>query len=179
PHASEQGAGRDARGRLHPRPRPRRRARGPRGARDGSCELRPAHCGRRRHRRARPLQPRLRRLPARGPRPRHRERRGEPHGLSVRPDAVSQIDTLLPEERRYPPPPEFAAQANVGPEIYEKSFDDLWRDEASRLTWVEPWETLCEWELPYAKWYVGGKLNACFNCVDRHVEAGHGDRIAY
>jgi acetyl-CoA synthetase len=92
---------------------------------------------------------------------------------------LSQIDTLLAEERRYPPSPEFAARANAKPDIYERDFDELWRGEADRLTWFEPWETLCEWELPYAKWYVGGKLNACFNCVDRHVENGLGDRVAY
>jgi len=92
---------------------------------------------------------------------------------------LSQIDTLLGEERRYPPPPEFTAQANVGAEVYEQDFEDLWRAEAGRLTWFAPWETLCEWELPHAKWYVGGKLNACFNCVDRHVEAGLGERVAY
>jgi len=89
------------------------------------------------------------------------------------------IDTLLAEERRYPPPPEFAAQAVAKPDIYERDFDDLWRVEGDRLTWFEPWQTLCEWELPYAKWYVGGKLNACFNCVDRHAENGLGDRVAY
>ncbi|HST24704.1 MAG TPA: acetate--CoA ligase [Gaiellaceae bacterium] len=89
------------------------------------------------------------------------------------------IDILLAEERRYPPPPEFAAQANVGPEIYERSFEDLWRGEAERIAFFEPWSTLYEWELPYAKWFVGGKLNVCFNCVDRHVEAGLGDRVAY
>jgi acetyl-CoA synthetase len=92
---------------------------------------------------------------------------------------LSQIDTLLAEERRYPPPSEFAAQANVGADVYERDFEDLWRAEADRLTWFEPWQNLCEWELPYAKWYVGGKLNACFNCVDRHVEAGLGERVAY
>jgi acetyl-CoA synthetase len=92
---------------------------------------------------------------------------------------LTQIDTLLAEERRYPPPPEFAAQANVKTDVYERDFEDLWRAEADRLTWFEPWQTLCEWELPYAKWYVGGKLNACFNCVDRHVEAGLGERVAY
>jgi acetyl-CoA synthetase len=89
------------------------------------------------------------------------------------------IDTLLAEERRYPPPPEFAAQAVAKADIYERDFDDLWRGEGHRLTWFEPWQTLCEWKLPYAKWYVGGKLNACFNCVDRHVENGLGDRVAY
>ena len=47
------------------------------------------------------------------------------------------------------------------------------------MTWFEPFTELYEWELPYAKWYLGGKLNACFNCVDRHVEAGRGDKVAY
>ncbi len=89
------------------------------------------------------------------------------------------IDTLLAEERRYPPSPEFAAQANAKPDIYDRSLEDFWRAEADRLTWFEPWQTLCEWEAPYAKWYVGGKLNVCFNCVDRHVEAGLGGRVAY
>ena len=92
---------------------------------------------------------------------------------------MSQIDTLLAEERRYPPPPEFAAQANAQADIYERDFEELWRAEADRVTWFEPWQTLCEWEPPYAKWYVGGKLNVCFNCVDRHVAAGLGDRVAY
>ena len=47
------------------------------------------------------------------------------------------------------------------------------------MTWFEPFSELYEWELPYAKWYLGGKLNACFNCVDRHVEAGRGEKVAY
>ena len=66
------------------------------------------------------------------------------------------IETLLGEERRFPPDPAFAAQANAQPD-----------------------ETLSEWELPQAKWYLGGTLNVCFNCVDRHVEAGLGERVAY
>jgi acetyl-CoA synthetase len=93
--------------------------------------------------------------------------------------AGQAIDTLLGEERRYPPPPGFAAQANAGPDIYGRDFDELWRTEAGRLAWFEPWHTLYEWEPPYAKWYVGGKLNVCFNCVDRHVDAGLGGRVAY
>ncbi len=92
---------------------------------------------------------------------------------------MNQIDTLQTEERRYPPPPEFAAQANARADIYGRDFDELWRTEAGRLDWLEPWHTLYEWEAPYAKWYVGGKLNVCFNCVDRHVEAGLGSRVAY
>jgi acetyl-CoA synthetase len=89
------------------------------------------------------------------------------------------IETMFLEERRYPPPPEFAQQANAKPDIYERDFEQLWSDEADRITWFEPWTELYQWEPPYAKWYVGGKLNVCFNCVDRHVEAGNGDRVAY
>ena len=90
------------------------------------------------------------------------------------------IDTLLLEERRYPPPPEFTAQANAKPDIYSRSFEEFWETEGrERVTWFEPFTKLLEWELPYAKWYVGGGLNVCFNCVDRHVAAGTGEKIAY
>jgi acetyl-CoA synthetase len=90
------------------------------------------------------------------------------------------IETMFLEERRYPPDPDFAAQANAQPDIYEREFDEFWRTEGSeRVTWFEPFETLLEWEPPYAKWYVGGKLNVTYNCVDRHVEAGRGDKVAY
>ncbi|HET6643438.1 MAG TPA: acetate--CoA ligase [Gaiellaceae bacterium] len=89
------------------------------------------------------------------------------------------IETMLLEERRYPPDPEFAAQANAQQDIYERDFEELWSKEAERITWFEPWTTLLEWEPPYAKWYVGGKLNVCFNCVDRHVRAGNGGKVAY
>ena len=92
----------------------------------------------------------------------------------------SAIETMLLEERRYPPPPEFAATANAQPDIYERDPLEFWADEArNRVTWFEPFHTVCEWELPYAKWFVGGKLNITYNCVDRHVEAGNGDRVAY
>ena len=90
------------------------------------------------------------------------------------------IDTMLLEERRYPPSPEFAAQANAKPEIYDESFDAFWEREArERLTWFEPFTELYEWKPPYAKWYLGGTLNVCFNCVDRHVDAGKGGKVAY
>jgi acetyl-CoA synthetase len=90
------------------------------------------------------------------------------------------IDTLFLEARRYPPPAEFAAQANARPEIYARGLEEFWDTEGrARVTWFQPFTSLLEWEPPYAKWYLGGKLNVCFNCVDRHVESGLGDRIAY
>ncbi len=90
------------------------------------------------------------------------------------------IDTLFLEERRYPPPDEFARNANAQPEIYDRDPDEFWETEGrERVTWFEPFTKTCEWEQPYAKWYVGGKVNVTYNCVDRHVEAGNGDRVAY
>jgi acetyl-CoA synthetase len=90
------------------------------------------------------------------------------------------ISTLLDEERRFPPDPAFAAGAVAKPEIYDRDPDAFWESEGrERVSWFEPFETLSEWELPYAKWFLGGKLNVAYNCVDRHVEAGLGERVAY
>jgi len=90
------------------------------------------------------------------------------------------IDTLFLEERRYPPDPAFAASANATAAIYDRDFDEFWDTSAKeRVSWLEPYETLYTWELPSAKWFLGGKLNVAHNCVDRHVEAGLGDRVAY
>jgi acetyl-CoA synthetase len=90
------------------------------------------------------------------------------------------IETMQLEERRYPPPADFAAQANAQPDIYERDFEEFWETEArARVTWSEPFSELLDWKPPYAKWYLGGKLNVCFNCVDRHVEAGQGSKVAY
>ncbi len=90
------------------------------------------------------------------------------------------IQTLLAEERRFPPDPSFAAQANAKPDIYGLDPDAFWEAEGrKRVSWFEDFQTLSKWELPYAKWYLGGKLNVAYNCVDRHVEAGVGDRVAY
>src|SRR5213596_1357381 len=94
--------------------------------------------------------------------------------------ATKAIDTLFLEERRYPPPEEFAAQANASADIYQRDWQEFWETEArERVSWFKPFDSLLEWDLPYAKWFLGGKLNICFNCVDRHVEAGNGDRVAY
>ncbi len=90
------------------------------------------------------------------------------------------IETLLAEERRYPPSPEFAARAKAKADIYDIPFEDFWEREGRELvSWFEPFTSLYEWELPYAKWYLGGKLNVSYNCLDRHIEAGRGDRVAY
>jgi acetyl-CoA synthetase len=89
------------------------------------------------------------------------------------------IETLQVEERRYKPDPEFSKQANAQPDIYELGFDEFWTEEARRVTFFEPWTKLYEWKPPYSKWFLGGKLNVCYNCVDRHVEAGLKDKVAY
>jgi acetyl-CoA synthetase len=83
-------------------------------------------------------------------------------------------------ELRIPPSPEFAAQANAKADIYERDFEDFWDSEGkARVSWFEPYTKLYEWEMPYSKWYLGGKLNVCYNCVDRHVESGAGDKVAF
>ena len=92
------------------------------------------------------------------------------------------IQTLLDETRTFPPSAEFVAQANVSnPNIYEEAAANpvaFWEGWAQQLDWFEPWTKALDWRVPYAKWFVGGKLNACFNCVDRHVAAGKGSKRA-
>lgn len=92
------------------------------------------------------------------------------------------IEALLKEGRRFPPPEEFVAQANVSdPIVYEEADRDpvaFWERWAKKLDWIESWHTPLIWEEPYSQWFVGGKLNACANCVDRHVAAGKGARTA-
>jgi acetyl-CoA synthetase len=90
------------------------------------------------------------------------------------------IENLFLEDRRYEPSPEFTQQANAQPGIQDEDMEAFWTREGNeRVTWFQPWERLLEWEPPYAKWFVGGKLNVAYNCVDRHVEVGNGDRVAY
>ncbi len=99
--------------------------------------------------------------------------------MSEVPSGGHAIETLQVEERRYKPDPEFSKQANAKPDIYKQGFDEFWIEEARRVTFFEPWTKLYEWKPPYAKWYLGGKLNVCYNCVDRHVESGLKDKVAY
>jgi acetyl-CoA synthetase len=93
------------------------------------------------------------------------------------------ISNLSHEDRRFPPSAEFAAAANVGADAYEVASADrlaFWAKAAERLTWAEPWTEVLDWSgAPVSKWFVGGKLNVAYNCVDRHVESGHGDQVAY
>jgi acetyl-CoA synthetase len=91
--------------------------------------------------------------------------------------------TQATEGRTFDPPQELAAQANLGPEVYAEAERDrlaFWAKAAERLTWEQPWDEVLDWSNPpFAKWFVGGKLNVAYNCLDRHVEAGHGDQVAY
>jgi acetyl-CoA synthetase len=92
------------------------------------------------------------------------------------------LSNLLHENRRFPPPDELAANANLKADAYERAAADrlgFWEEQARRLDWDKPWDTVLEWKAPFAKWFVGGALNASVNCVDRHVAAGRGDKVAF
>ena len=91
------------------------------------------------------------------------------------------LSNLMHEERRFPPSPEFAAQANLGADAYAEAAQDrlaFWEKQAHELEWATPWTDVLQWDTPYAKWFTGGRLNASVNCVDRHVTTGHGDQVA-
>lgn len=92
------------------------------------------------------------------------------------------LSNLLHETRRFAPPPALAAAANVTADAYAEAQEDrlaFWERQADRLTWSRRWDSTLEWNPPFATWFGGGELNVAYNCVDRHVEAGLGDRIAY
>jgi acetyl-CoA synthetase len=92
------------------------------------------------------------------------------------------IENLGNENRRFPPSAEFVAQANFKADIYATADADrlaFWESQARELTWDQPWSTVLDWQVPYAKWFVGGKLNASVNALDRHVAAGRGNRVAF
>jgi acetyl-CoA synthetase len=96
---------------------------------------------------------------------------------------TAEIENLLAENRQFPPDPAFSARANAQPGIYEEAerdFEGFWaRIARETVTWSEPFTTTLDWDLPFAKWFVGGKLNMSENCVDRHVANGLGDKVAY
>jgi acetyl-CoA synthetase len=93
------------------------------------------------------------------------------------------LENLLQETRRFPPPEQLAAAANVTADAYQAAASDrlgFWEDAARRLDWATPWQQVLDWSNPpFAKWFVGGQLNMAYNCLDRHVVAGRGDRVAY
>ena len=94
------------------------------------------------------------------------------------------IDALLDEQRTFPPSEAFKRNALVADtSLYDEAARDyqgFWARQAAELVdWQDDWHTICEWELPYSKWFVGGRLNVSYNCLDRHVLAGNGDRVAF
>ncbi|MGA9750132.1 MAG: acetate--CoA ligase [Nocardioides sp.] len=93
------------------------------------------------------------------------------------------LSNLMHEERRFEPPAELAAAANVTEDWYARAADDrlaFWAEQAERLDWDQKWDRVLDWDdPPFAKWFVGGTLNASVNCVDRHVAAGKGDKVAF
>jgi acetyl-CoA synthetase len=96
-------------------------------------------------------------------------------------DPSQNLSNLLSETRRFPPSDEFARQANAQDGIYDDAVDRLafWAEQAGRLQWQSPWSQTLDWsDAPFARWFVDGTLNVAVNCVDRHVDAGLGDRVA-
>ncbi|HEU5048857.1 MAG TPA: acetate--CoA ligase [Gemmatimonadales bacterium] len=93
---------------------------------------------------------------------------------------TDQLSTLLSEQRRFPPPADFARDAAARAELYEAGADAerFWEDQARALDWIEPWTRVLDWKLPHAKWFVGGKLNASVNCLDRHLTGPRRNKAA-
>ena len=92
------------------------------------------------------------------------------------------LSNLLSESRTFPPSKDFAENANARSSIYEDAERDrlkFWERQAERLHWFKKWEQVLDWQPPFAKWFVGGKLNASYNALDRHVLEGRGDRVAF
>jgi len=92
------------------------------------------------------------------------------------------LENLLQEDRRFAPSADFAAAANAKLEIYDRAEKDrlaFWELQASDLEWSKKWDSVLDWQPPYAKWFIGGKLNASVNALDRHVAQGRGDRVAF
>ena len=94
------------------------------------------------------------------------------------------IEDYFTEDRTFPPPEDFKENSLAASTfLYDDAGQDyqgFWAKQAAELLdWFEDWDTICDWQLPFAKWFVGGKLNVSYNCLDRHVDAGRGDRVAY
>ena len=92
------------------------------------------------------------------------------------------FENLSYEDRTFSPSDSFIKNANVKSDVYQEADSDrlaFWEKQANRLDWDQRWNQVVDWQLPFAKWFVGGKLNASYNCLDRHVKAGLGDRVAF
>ena len=92
------------------------------------------------------------------------------------------FENLSYEDRTFSPSDSFIKNANVKSDVYQEAKSDrlaFWEKQANRLDWDQKWSQVVDWQLPFAKWFVGGKLNASYNCLDRHVKAGLGDRVAF
>jgi acetyl-CoA synthetase len=93
----------------------------------------------------------------------------------------SQLSTLLSEQRRFPPPADFAAHAVATPELYRRAEADrlgFWAEEARALQWMAPWSAVLDWRPPHARWFVDGKLNVSTNCLDRHLAGPRRNKAA-
>ena len=92
------------------------------------------------------------------------------------------LDALLDERRTFPPSAKFKESANWNdPEIYDRAAKDpegFWAEQAKNLDWFTPWQRVLEWNAPWAKWFVGGKLNVAYNCVDRHAHSARRNKAA-
>src|SRR5690349_14251791 len=106
-------------------------------------------------------------------------------GSSATPQ-TSAIDSVMQEHRVFPPPPDFSRKAHLNSwqeyeRLYRKSIDDperFWGEVAKNLHWFTKWDRVLEWNAPNAKWFVGGKTNLAYNCLDRQIEEGRGDKVA-
>ena len=92
------------------------------------------------------------------------------------------LENLFYEDRTFPPKKTFIDNANAKSDIYDEADKDhlaFWEKQANRLHWDQKWNQVVDWQLPFAKWFIGGRLNAAYNCLDRHVMQGRGDRVAF
>jgi len=96
------------------------------------------------------------------------------------------LDSILRENRVFPPPAEFSRNAHIKSleeyeAMYKRSIADpegFWAEAARELHWFKQWDNVLEWDLPWAKWFVGGQMNLCYNCVDRHALGKRRDKTA-
>ena len=94
----------------------------------------------------------------------------------------TDIEALFEETRRFPPPAEFASRAGASAAMYERADKDyvaFWAEWARKLEWMRPFTQTLEWNEPFARWFADGQLNVSVNCLDRHVAAGRGEKVAF